>query len=177
MVLTKSKLLELVNKKNIENKHQAVSVEETSICLHLDNKFMVYEPYGGKPFVPPKTMDTTIKCIKDKEPYILPPKGKVLACSQEKIDMPLDLLGFIQTKGSIARGFLFAHICDSQVAPGYKGNITFELLNMSDFYYELIPGMRIASIFFFKLDLDEDELTGYNGRYQNSGGPTGMQSN
>lgn len=172
MVLTKKKLDEIVAAGCVQNREKDVVIDTVSICLHLDNQFTEYAPYGGRAFTPPKTMETITKTIPHGESYILPPNGKVLACSQEQVEMPNDLMGFIQTKGSIARGFLFAHMCDGQIDPGYKGKVTLELLNMSDFYYKLTPGMAVASLFFLNLDA---EIIHYNGRYQNSGNPTAMK--
>lgn len=173
MVITRNKLQNLVDTKRITNKYKKVIVDSSSICLHLDNQFTTYDPYDGVPFTPPKTMKTTSKTIPDDEFIILPPQGKILACTQEEVYMPTDMLGFIQTKGSIARGFLLAHMCDGQIDPGYKGKVTLELLNASDFYYKLEPGMAIASLFIFKTD---EAIDDYNGRYQSSTSPTAMKS-
>jgi dCTP deaminase len=172
MVITKKQLEKLVADKLIANRVKPVLVETASICLHLDNKFTSYDPYDGQPFTPPQTMPSTTKEIAQDSFIILPPGGKMLACTQEEVTMPYDMLGFIQTKGSLARGFLFTHMCDGQIDPGYKGRITLELLNCSDFYYKLVPGMPIASLFVFKTDEPVDH---YDGRYQNSGGPTTMR--
>jgi len=42
---------------------------------------------------------------------------------------------------------------------------------MSEFYYKLVPGMPIASLFLFETDTD---VSSYAGRYQNSMHPTAM---
>jgi dCTP deaminase len=82
-------------------------------------------------------------------------------------------MGFIQTKGSLARGFLMAHMCDGQVDPGFRGKITFELANLSDFTYQLRVGMPIAQLFVARLTTPL--RSGYKGRYQASVGPTAMR--
>lgn len=172
MIVTKKNLEKLIAGKAVQNRNREVVADTTSICLHLDNKFTYYEPYQGEPFTPPKSMPTTTKEIGPDQHIILPPGGTVLACSEEEVAIPYDRLGFIQTKGSIARGFLFVHFCDGQIDPGYRGKITLELLNSSDFYYKLKPGMPIASLFFMQTD---EEIEHYDGRYQNSGAPTPMR--
>ncbi|WP_428981187.1 dCTP deaminase domain-containing protein [Marinomonas rhodophyticola] len=40
--------------------------------------------------------------------------------------MPNNKFGLVQTKGSIARGFISVHMSDGQVDPGYKGKVTLE---------------------------------------------------
>lgn len=84
-------------------------------------------------------------------------------------------MGFIQTKGSLARGFLFAHACDGQIDPGYSGKVTFEIMNFSEFYYRLVPEIPFATMFVHKIDPALTPPNGYHGRYQNSSEPTPMR--
>jgi dCTP deaminase len=97
----------------------------------------------------------------------------LLASTEEIVEMPLDLMGFIQTKGTIARGFVTVHLCDGQIDPGYRGNVTLELVNLSSFEYRLKPGMPIAQLFLHKLSTPLS--AGYDGRYQMASGPTSMR--
>ena len=171
MILTQVALRALVEKNAVVRRNQDVVVDTTSIGLHLDNQFTKYAPYDGEAFTPPRKMETTTTTLGEGQDIILPPNGKLLACTQEEILLPTDKFGLVQTKGSIARGFLFAHVCDGQIDPGYRGKITLELINMSEFYYKLLPGMPIASLFLFATDTD---VSAYAGRYQNSMHPTAM---
>lgn len=173
MILTCNELSKLAEQGVVVNIHKRTVVDLISIGLHLDDHFMTYVEYPREPFTPPVTLKTKTHRVGKSGEYILPPMGKVLACSEERVNMPLDVMGFIQTKGSIARGFLTVHVCDGQIDPGYQGNITFEIVNLSDFYYKLVPGMPVAQLFFYKLASPVPK--GYNGRYQNAGMPTGMQ--
>lgn len=173
MIVTKPNLQELVNAGCVQNRNRDVVVDVASICLHLDNMFTSYDPYNGEPFIPPRTMPATTRSIAPEDFYTLPPGGIVLACTEEEVDIPKDAFGFVQTKGSIARGFISVHMSDGQVDPGYKGKITLELFNASPFYYKLAPGMQIASLFFMKTDAPVEP---YNGRYQGAGAPTAMKS-
>lgn len=173
MIITKRRLQELVAAGAVRNRNRAVVVETSSICVHLDNMFTHYDAYGGEPFIPPRDMPATTRTIGRDEHVVLPPGGRLLACSEEEVSVPLDRFGFIQTKGSIARGFLFAHVGDGQVDPGYRGKITLELFNASAFYYKLVPGMPIASLFVLQTD---EPVDGYDGRYQNAGAPTVMRT-
>lgn len=172
MIITKRTLEALVLQKVVQNRNRAVVVDVASVCLHLDNMFTQYDPYDGEPFIPPRSMSATTKSIASDDSYILPPNGTVLACTEEEVNIPTDKLGFVQTKGSIARGFLIAHMSDGQVDPGYRGKITLELFNASSFYYRLVPGIQIASLFFLQTDAPVDA---YDGRYQGSGSPTVMK--
>lgn len=172
MLLTRNALQALVTAGLAVNKNNAVQVDVSSICLRLDNQFTVYDPYEGEPFIPPKAMPSTMKTIAQNDFFILPPGGSVLACTEEYIAMPNDKFGLVQTKGSIARGFISVHMSDGQVDPGYKGKVTLEIVNMSSFYYKLVPGMPIASLFIINAD---ESVEPYDGRYQSSSGPTAMK--
>lgn len=172
MILTYNALHELVSQNVVENRNREIVVDTSSICLHLDNQFTEYEPYEGSPITPPHDLPVITRTIAKNDSFILPPGGVVLACSEESVTIPNDKFGLVQTKGSIARGFLTVHMCDGQIDPGYIGKITLELFNASKFYYKLSPGMPIASLFFLQTDTD---VKPYNGRYQKASTPTSMK--
>lgn len=175
MILTKPTLNQLCEQEVIKNNIGEIKIESISVMLHLDNQFLKYNAAPKEPIVPPISIESNTQEVTNNGHYILPPQGKIIACTQEIIEMPLDLMGFIQTRGSLARGFLMAHICDGQIEPGYKGKITLEIYNLSDFYYKLKPGMEFCSLFLYKLDQPLNPEDAYNGRYQNSTGPTPMR--
>jgi dCTP deaminase len=176
MILTKPTIEALLNDGVIQNLlTNIVKVEAVSVMLHLDNQFSVYEEIPEQPFLPPKEIRSKTITVSRDSFYVLPPHGQVIACTQETIKMPMDLMGFIQTRGSLARGFLMAHVCDGQIEPGYNGKITLEIVNLSNFYYKLVPGMEFCSLFFYKLDQKLNQTYAYNGRYQGSTNPTLMR--
>ena len=174
MILSQEQLQELVSHGVVVNPRRQVSVDFVSIQLHLDSQFLIYDEHPAEAFTPPVGLRTKALALRADETHLLPPMGKVLGCSEERIEMPLNVMAFIQTKGSLARGFLMVHMCDGQVDPGYRGKVTFEIVNLSDFYYKLAPGMPIAQMFFMELSSPVPE--GYHGRYQESGTATGMRS-
>lgn len=173
MILSRKELALVVDSGAITLPGGVVAIDLVSICLHLDNQFSVYTEPPETPITPPQQVRCENRVIGVGERFRLPPQGKVLACSTEIVNMPLELMGFVQTKGSLARGFLFAHACDGQIDPGYVGKITFEVINLSDFYYDLVPGMPFASLFLYQLSTAVE--TGYCGRYQQSFTPTAMR--
>lgn len=173
MIVSHSELNQLVSKKLVIRKGGKPTVDLVSIGLHLGNTFLKY-----------KTQTTSVELPSPLETELLPiqPEGHInftpgsclLAVTEEAVDMPLDLMGFIQTKGTIARGFVTVHLCDGQIDPGYKGHITLELVNLSQLHYRLKPGTPIAQLFLHKISPPLQR--GYNGRYQSAKGPTSMRS-
>lgn len=176
MILSRLELEQFVQEQKINNSRRSIEIDLVSICLHLDNQFCHYTEYPSESIIPPCELKTKTDTISSDDYFVLPPGGKVLSCSEESLNMPLDIMGFIQTKGSIARGFLMAHPCDGQIDPGYSGKVTFEVINLSDFYYRLVPGMPFASLFLMRLTSPLPAEHAYNGRYQNSGAPTPMRN-
>lgn len=175
MITSKPDLQRLVESGAIVNPTTGiVDVDLVSIGLHLDNQFVEYSGGDGILVTPPVALQTVARRVEPGEHYLLPPGGQALACSQEIVNMPLDTMGFIQTKGTMARGFLMAHMCDGQIDPGYSGKITFELINFSRFTYRLVPGVPIAQLFMMTLSAPVD--AGYGGRYQGAVGPTPMRA-
>lgn len=93
-----------------------------------------------------------------------------LACSRETIRMPLGYMGFLQTKGSLARLMCAVHMNDSQIEPGFCGRITFEIANHAPFPLGLRVGSPVAQLFLFNCSDRNTER--YSGRYANSDIPT-----
>nr|WP_154894448.1 hypothetical protein [Paenibacillus xylanexedens] len=101
---------------------------------------------------------------------VIPPKSCILACSYEKVSIPVGYFGFLQTKGSLARLFVSLTCTDGQVDPGFTGNITYEICNLSDFSVKLKYRQKVGQLFIFKASTNN--VQAYNGRYQNADGPT-----
>jgi dCTP deaminase len=151
---------------------RSVVVEPTSVGLHLGSKFLRYRPVNESVALPSELATENVAARQDGS-VDFPPGTCVLGCTLEHIRMPLGLMGFIQTKGTIARGFVVVHLCDGQVDPGFEGCITLELVNLSNINYILRPGIPIAQLFVHRLS--EEAKRGYSGRYQSSYGPTAMR--
>jgi len=149
-----------------------VKMEATSIGLHLGAEFLRYKNIRG-PVPLPSALDTERIPVNQDGAIDFSPGACVLACSLERIRMPLGCMGFIQTKGTIARGFVTVHLCDGQIDPGFEGRITLELVNLSHLQYVLKPGIEIAQLYVHRLT--QVLKQGYSGRYQFASGPTAMR--
>ena len=148
------------------------TIDLVSIGLHLGDEFLRYKN-DAETHVLPSNLQTDSVSV-DADDYVnFPPGCCLLASTLEVVEMPLDLMGFIQTKGTIARGFVTVHLCDGQIDPGYRGRITLELVNFSPFQYKLRIGTPIAQLFLHKLTTALP--SGYKGRYQEALRPTSMR--
>lgn len=148
--------------------------DDTSISLGIDNLIIHVEPTDtNNEFIFGDALPITwVKEIqvKPQEFIVLPPKGAILACSYEKVKIPLGYFGLLQTKGSLARLFVTVHCCDGQIEPGFIGKITFEIVNFSNMTIKIRPKQKIADLFIFKASTKRVKL--YKGRYQNPDKPT-----
>ena len=94
----------------------------------------------------------------------------VLACSSQHITMPLGYIGFVQTKGTLARLFVAAHCADAQIEPGFSGKVTLEIMNQSPFDIAIPVGANIAQVYVMRCSTDNSKA--YNGKYQSKEIPT-----
>lgn len=173
-MIVDSNLEALIKKHKIVDKDHCF--DTTCISLSLDKKIKKYQ-------VPDTEIITYEDEINDKyikeieltrrNGYVLQPNESILACSNEKIQMPESYFGLLQTKGSLARLFVFLNCADGQVDPGYKGKITFEIHNASNFKIKIKPGQSVGNLYIFKTSMT---AKGYHGRYQNANAPTCSKS-
>jgi dCTP deaminase len=143
-----------------------------SVTLHLDSQFLEYDVPPDKPIILPTRLPTRSAPLTEEGYLRLAPGESVLACTAETVRLPLDIFGWLQTKGNIARAFLGIVVSDSQVDPGYAGKITLELVNHGPMTLDLRPGIEVAQLYLFRLS--QPVSHGYNGRFQGAAAPTAM---
>lgn len=102
---------------------------------------------------------------------LINPGEQVLACSGTNFLMPAGYIGFLQTKGTLARLFVSLTCSDAQVEPGFDGYITMEIVNHSPWSVSLTVGSRVGQLYLAKCSNSE---TAYDGRYKGAAkeGPT-----
>lgn len=97
------------------------------------------------------------------EAFVLHPGQFVLTSTLEYVVMPKSLMAYVEGRSSWGRlGLIVATA--TMVAPGFRGAITFELVNAGSVPIGLYPGSRIAQLVFHKLDEPEPEVSAYGGK-------------
>lgn len=107
--------------------------------------------------------------------FTIYPGEFALASTYETVSIPNDLSARFEGKSSIARLGLFAHITAGFIDPGFKGHITLELYNAAPYALQLIPGMKIGQLCFFKMFDTVENPYGSSetgSHYQGQRGPT-----
>ncbi|MBI2144994.1 dCTP deaminase [Candidatus Woesearchaeota archaeon] len=125
-------------------------IQPSSIDVHLDNKFLLFNrAKHGVIDVKQKQEDlmTPVE-IKDDEPFILHPGEFVLGSTLESIKLANDVAGRIEGKSSLGRLGLLIHSTAGYIDPGWEGNLTLELSNVSPLPITLYFKMKIGQISF-----------------------------
>lgn len=115
-------------------------------------------------------LDKTLKTIKgesidiSKKPYLLQPHEFILGSTKEYVKIPRDIVGRVEGRSSVGRLGLMVHVTAGFIDPGFNGNITLELYNVSDQPFKLKYNDRLCQIVFETLDRPTGHP--YNGKYQ-----------
>jgi dCTP deaminase len=168
------------NLQSLVEQHSIISdpsaFDQTSLTLRLAHEVRMLEQSGGDRRLTygDELPAAWLKDVSIPDTgFLLRPHACVLACSRELVSMPLGYIGFVQTKGSLARLFVTVQCCDAQVDPGYSGKITFEIVNLGPMTIEISAGQAVAQLFIAKTTTRN--VRPYNGRYQNAKGPTAFR--
>lgn len=102
-----------------------------------------------------------VKDSKTHKTVALKPKTYYLATTYESVNTPHDLMLVIYPRTSLFRAGVL--MLNSKTDPGYKGQLTFGMVNLSPFPVQLQMGARICNIVFFKI---EGETISYRGQHQ-----------
>ena len=121
----------------------------------------------------PNPHTASTKILNDR--FEIGPNEFWLASTQETVNVPNDLIGFVHGKSSLARKGLLVHITAGLLDPGFSGQITLELKNVSHEPIELREGMPIAQLTFQTLTSPSERPYGSKGlgsHYQGQVGTT-----
>lgn len=102
-----------------------------------------------------------------------PPGEFWLAHTEETVRLPNYLAGKLEGKSSLGRWGLVIHVTAGFVDPGFEGQLTLELHNVSKRRILLTLGMPISQIAFMLMSSAVEKP--YDGRYQGSRGVVGAR--
>lgn len=135
-----------------------------------DDKIGVKDPGPTPEQVQPASLDTRIgETLYDPwtdEPLdtmVIEPMKRYHAYTMSRHELPNDLGGFLTGRSSLGRRGMVIHLTAGWIDPGFRGNIKYELINLSSEPYEFEPGERIGQLIYMML-IEPSE--GYDGQYQ-----------
>ena len=149
------------------------NLQPASIDLTLSNQFYYWPQTPLPPLdvcrAEPDGIDA--ECNR----FEVAPGEFLLACTQELIELPDNIAARIEGKSSLGRLALMVHSTAGYVDPGFCGQLTLEIVNLSKRVIILTAGMPIAQLSF--LQMSRPAAHPYGSRqagshYQGQTGPT-----
>lgn len=130
----------------------AESIQPASYDLRLDNQILI-------PFAPSGSLLDGMDLRKDKpsdymfsaeldDGFVLHSGKCVLGSTIEVVSCPSDIAIRVEGKSSLARLFMLPHVAAGWIDPGFKGQITLEIVNLGPWPIKLYHGMFIAQMNF-----------------------------
>ncbi len=152
-------------------------IQPASVDLHLDRNILVFRN-NRVPYVDIRENTerlTELVTIGDDDPFMLHPGEFVLGGTLEHVEVPDDLVARLEGKSSLGRIGLLIHSTAGYVDPGWKGQLTLELSNVSNLPITLYHRMKIGQISFLRLTTPAEHLYGateLGSKYQGQTLPT-----
>ena len=126
-------------------------------------------PHQIDPLNPPKE-DKYISF--NSSQCVLGPKEFLLGHTEEVVALGPGLAAQLEGKSSLGRLGLLVHVTAGFIDPGFSGQITLELHNVSENPILLTAGMPIGQLVFHQLDILPAQTYLETGRYNMQMGPT-----
>lgn len=128
-------------------------VQPSSVDLHLGPDFLVFDRHSHTVVDTRKKTDGMTKriVVKGDEPLIVHPREFVLGTTVERVKIPTDLVARLEGKSSLGRIGLVIHSTAGYVDPGFAGQLTLEISNLSSLPIAVYSGMKICQISFIQM--------------------------
>ncbi len=105
--------------------------------------------------------------IEQGESFVINPHENVLACTLEYLEMPMDIMGFVELRSTFAR--LGLTLPPTIIDANFKGQLTLEVVG-GNFPVRIHVGDRFGHVIFAKLTSPVEKP--YSGKYQGQRGVT-----
>jgi dCTP deaminase len=90
----------------------------------------------------------------EKKDLVVEPGEVVFVLTEEKLDLPADVMAQLSTKRKVAHAGILT-LGGFTVDPGYRGPLLLGLFNFSSTPFPLIPGKKVIAATFFRLEASE----------------------
>ena len=151
-------------------------IQPSSVDVRAERLFRVFHN-ARYPFIDVKRpMEdlTELVEVEGDDAFILHPGEFVLGSTLERIRLPDDLVARLEGKSSLGRLGLLIHSTAGFIDPGWDGQVTLELSNVSNLPITIYPGMKIGQISFVQLTEPAENPYGsgeIGSKYQGQRGP------
>ncbi len=147
-------------------------IQPASVDVKLDNTIRVFRSWTQHHFIDVKKDQSELTELiefNEDNPFLLHPGNFILGSTLEWIEIAADLVARLEGKSSLGRIGLLIHSTAGYIDPGWKGQLTLELSNVSNLPIMLYPKMKIAQLSFMHLSTEADRPYGseqLNSKYQ-----------
>lgn len=170
MVLSDSEIKEELSSGDLEIRRDGeIAVEPASVDLHLGSEY-IRPQCSGTVDVTDESTYPEVKCVQG-ETVVVEPGEFVLGHTEEYIELPSDICGYIWGKSSIGRLGLIIHtagLCD----PGFSGILTLELCNLAPYPIKLHAGQGICQLALHEQSKAISPYSSSDNTYQGQSGVT-----
>jgi dCTP deaminase len=148
MILTQKEILKEIEKGTVKiEPFDKNSVGPASVDLSLGNKIRFFNAKDEIIEID-KTIDYT-KITEEKDitdGYLLKPGELVLGVTKEKITLPENICGWLNSRSRFARIGLMSHITAPFIQPGVSNRQVLEIYNAGHHKVKLKPGVKISQL-------------------------------
>ena len=134
------------------------AISGISVDLRLANSFRVFSN-NSVPFLDlsgdrgqlNKDIDTVMGkeiVVDDDGTFFIHPGELVLGSTFESVEIPDNLVGWLDGRSSLARLGLMVHVTAGRIDPGWKGQVVLEFYNLGKMPLALKPEMIICALSF-----------------------------
>jgi len=161
MVLSDKEIKELLSKRELViDPIGEQSIQPASVDCTLGSHFLIID----NNHMPCLDLETEIKYKEiDSDSIVIPSNSFILGTTNEYLEIPDNLVSFVEGRSSIGRMGLFIQNA-GWIDPGFKGRITLELYNANSLPIKLKAGRRICQLVFCKMNQKAEHP--YCGKYQ-----------
>ena len=161
---------------------ESKAISGISVDLRLANNFRVFSnnslPYldlSGEREQLGKDIDQVMGkeiMIEGDDAFFIHPGELVLGATLESVEIPDDLVGWLDGRSSLARLGLMVHVTAGRIDPGWKGQVVLEFYNLGKMPLALKPEMIICALSFETLSSPAKRpyLSRENAKYKNQQG-------
>jgi len=170
MVLSVVDIIDEVDRGNLTiEPYDEDNVEPASVDLRLGEDHKLVKSIGSI------DLDDENKIVYENmdSHLVIPPDSLILSTTLERVEIPDDLVGRVLGRSSLGRLGVSVHQTAGYIDPGFKGQITLELINEGPVPVTISPGQRVCQIVFEYLSSPAAEPYGHDdSQYQNQSGAT-----
>ena len=163
-----------VGKIGIEPFDEAM-LQPSSYDMHLMDKVRVFDGYETAVIDVKVREDVSREVTIGEKGFVLHPGEFILGASVEYWKFGNGIVGQINGKSSLGRLGLIIHATAGFFDPGFEGQATFEIVNLSRLPIRIYAGMKIAQFVFMETKSLSDRPYGSQGlgsKYKGQRGPT-----